>query len=236
MILLATRSVYADCVSISNATKCARIPSSSYDIIVRAAVGDYTDGSWRTVRHYFINDEFVQGHYFSGTSATLTAEGSNMTVTCHVSSPLVLTLSLYGDLFGSSNPYEICARYMMLATMRDISDISKLPGDECPDGFYTVPYDISCGAGFVDVADIPSCDDDTSGDFCVIMDVIPCASGISVLRTGTGLSFSLWAEKYTTPAICVLHNETTCYVNLEQGESTNSINVNYNGIIYHAIN
>ena len=45
---------------------------------------------------------------------------------------------------------------------------------------------------------------------------------------------SLWAEKYTVPAINVSYNGGICYVNLKQGHSKNAININYRGDIYHA--
>lgn len=53
---------------------------------------------------------------------------------------------------------------------------TALPGDACPDGFYTVPYDVSCGEGMIDTADIPNCDDDTSGEYCLISDGVSCES------------------------------------------------------------
>lgn len=229
----------AQCVSSNDIVKCARIPISGYNILVRGRNGDYTDASWRFIRYYFINGEFTPGHYFSGTSATKTkAENGSTYVTCYISSPLILKLSLLGDEFDLSNPYEICAQGIASAVQREMSDISKLPDDVCPDGFYTVPYDVSCGVGRVEVSNIPQCDTDMSGEFCLIGGDVaaPCAAGVTTLRTGTGLTIPLWAEKATTPALHVRYNGTVCYINLEPGNAPNSINVEYGGVVYHTVN
>lgn len=198
--------------------------------------GDFTENTWRFILTDYDDEGIIPKHYYSGTYATFIENyrSGESKVDCYITSPFVATLTGYGN-YNTSNPYEICAKWLNWSIERELSDISRLPGDKCPDGFYTVPYDISCGEGFVDDTDIPSCNDDTSGTFCMVPGTVPCTSGVTQLRTSTGLSFSLWAEKYTTPAICVMYNNTICYINLVQGSAANSINVNYNGTIYHTV-
>lgn len=222
----------SDCVSTADITKCARIPENfQADMFLVGGRGDYTDNSWRTIRNYWRDGESVGGHYYSGTQAV--ANGS--IVTCYMTSPFVATITL--DVEGNTtNPYRNCGPFMQDGVYRSMSDITKLPDDVCPDGFYTVPYDISCGEGFVDTTDVPSCADDTSGDFCSTVNRLPCTSGLSVLRTGSGLSYQLWAEKYTEPSLCVAYNGQVCYISLAPGKAQDALNLNYNGSVFHAIN
>ncbi len=61
-----------------------------------------------------------------------------------------------------------------------------------------------------------------------------CASGITKLRTSTGVSIPLFAEQNTSPSIFVLNNGgDVCYADLVEGEEDYSINVDYNGMTYH---
>ena len=62
-----------------------------------------------------------------------------------------------------------------------------------------------------------------------------CELGISNFKTSTGLSFSLYAEKYTEPSLVVGYNDGKCYGKLETGRVTGTINVNYNGTVYHLV-
>ena len=62
-----------------------------------------------------------------------------------------------------------------------------------------------------------------------------CELGISNFKTSTGLSFSLYAEKYTEPSLVVGYNDGKCYGKLETGKATGAINVNYNGMVYHLV-
>ena len=55
------------------------------------------------------------------------------------------------------------------------------------------------------------------------------------LKTGTGLSFPLFATKVTSVAINIRQNGVTCYVPLEAGNGdTGSLNLTYNNTTYHA--
>ncbi|MDO4423287.1 MAG: hypothetical protein Q4C08_00625 [Pseudomonadota bacterium] len=62
-----------------------------------------------------------------------------------------------------------------------------------------------------------------------------CELGISNFKTSTGLSFSLYAEKYTEPSLVVGYNDGKCYGKLEAGKATGTINFNYNGAVYHLV-
>ena len=67
------------------------------------------------------------------------------------------------------------------------------------------------------------------GDECVPL----CAVGITKLNTSNGLSYNIYASKYTTPAINILYNNTVCYMNLESGNATDAINIQYGDMVYH---
>ncbi|MBO5740171.1 MAG: hypothetical protein J6R52_03840 [Alphaproteobacteria bacterium] len=62
-----------------------------------------------------------------------------------------------------------------------------------------------------------------------------CELGISNFKTSTGLSFALYAEKYTEPSLVVGYNDGKCYGKLETGKATGTINFNYNGMVYHLV-
>ncbi len=62
-----------------------------------------------------------------------------------------------------------------------------------------------------------------------------CELGISNFKTSTGLSFALYAEKYTEPSLVVGYNDGKCYGKLETGRATGTINFNYNGTVYHLV-
>lgn len=114
---------------------------------------------------------------------------------------------------------------------------TALEGDICPDGFFTVPWESWCGEGMVNVSDAVSCDSDlTDAMYCLMpMDEVLCETGVSNLKTSTGLSFSLYAEKYTEPSLAVQYNGQICWAKLEAGQASNSINVNYQDTIYHVV-
>lgn len=136
----------------------------------------------------------------------------------------------------TSNPYEACSRFLRFSLFRSLSNVAVASVDVCPDGFYTVPYEIDCGEGMVDVADVAHCDEDTSGDYCLMSpSAAPCAAGITMLRTGTGVSIPLWAEKSTQPSLCVKYNDAICYGNLEQGQAAGAINIKHDGVVYHLV-
>ena len=82
----------------------------------------------------------------------------------------------------------------------------------CPTGFIAVEYD-----GFMPA---------TSG---------ACPAGVSSLNVSGGLRFLLYSERGTTPALCVKYNDMTCYADLERGNTTDAINVNYSAVVYHTV-
>lgn len=69
----------------------------------------------------------------------------------------------------------------------------------------------------------------------IVLDEVPCELGISKLVLSTGAAFRLYAEKYTEPSLVVGYNDGKCYGKLEAGKATGTINVNYNGTVYHLV-
>ncbi len=221
-------SVFAGCVSVEKITKCARLPEYfSWGFV--GGFSKYTDVSWEIVYSDVV--------YF-GNSAECTNNKFGSSCRCEVDGPFDATILFSTGPMLFDSAYQACAEMYMGEMIEGYTFNAKLDNDVCPDGFYTVPYNVSCGEGLVDVADVPYCDDDMSGDFCLIGGVPavqPCAAGITTLRTGTGLSIPLWAERGTEPSLCVKYNDTVCYGNLEPGQAANTINVNYNGVVYHMV-
>lgn len=62
-----------------------------------------------------------------------------------------------------------------------------------------------------------------------------CELGISKLYTSNGLSFPLYAEPYTEPAINISYDDGICYLKLESGTGQNTINLIFNNEPYHVI-
>lgn len=213
--------VYAECVSVKDVTKCARLPERFSIAFTRG--GTYTDDSWSVEFNDIV---------YSGNGAEYDSRGYR----CVVNSPFNAVIQFVSGpiVFGSA--YEACANMFHGEMTIGFTVDGRLDDDMCPDGFYTVPYEISCGEGFVDATNVPRCADDMSGDFCLLSaSAAPCAAGVTTIRTGTGVVVSLWAEKTTQPSLCVKYNDTICYANLEIGTATEAININYNGVIYHTV-
>ena len=172
----------------------------------------------------------VMVFHILGRPSTVTAK-----TTCVITSPF--NANAFGAKLVVAGDISTGAAICSTPDVWDVSDwgvqATALDGDTCPDGFFTVPYEKTCGTGMVNTADVPNCADDTSGEYCLVTLVKPCELGISALKTSSGLSFALYAEKYTTPAINIGYNGGMCYANLEPGQSAGAINVSYNGQIYH---
>lgn len=219
----------AECVSVGAVTKCARLPESIGVQWLESEVSDtvYDSNGWGGI---------YNGHMISGTG-TNSGSGTEQETTCMIDWPFsAVGACLFNPMFDTENGNYNCANAIDACDMGlDFDAATQLDGDECPDGFYTVPYDVSCGDGLVDTADIPYCNVDTNGDFCLILLAQPCTAGITTIRTGTGVSIPLWAEKSTSPSLCVKYNDTVCYGNLEPGQATGSININYEDQVYHLV-
>lgn len=97
----------------------------------------------------------------------------------------------------------------------------------CPDGTYSIGGAYECTA----CASVP-CEPTTGAP---VVTEIACGIGIERIVVSTGLSFALYAEKYTDPSIVIRYNDNLCYGKLESGAGTNSINVKYNNKTYHMI-
>ncbi len=97
----------------------------------------------------------------------------------------------------------------------------------CPDGTYSDGGDFECSA----CATTPC--DPTTGNPIVTQRL--CEIGVGTIKTSTGLSFALYAEKYTEPSLVVGYNGGKCYGKLEAGNAAGTLNFNYNGTLYHLV-
>ena len=147
----------AECTQTANVTKCAQIPESFP--IGRTQPGSYTDSSWSVTFNNVI---------YSGNNATCTAYVGGSECSCEFNSPFMGTVVFATGPMSFSSPYQACANMYDGEIAISLSIDNKLHDDICPDGFFSVPYDVSCGDGLIDVSDIPECDNDTSGDYCFI--------------------------------------------------------------------
>lgn len=115
-------------------------------------------------------------------------------------------MGTYSDTPGASSP-DVC--------------------QSCPDGTYSPGGESEC----LECAVVP-CDSTTGNP---IVSERLCEIGVGAIKTSTGLSFSLYAEKYTEPSLVVGYNDGKCYGKLEAGKATGSINFNYNDTVYHLV-
>ncbi len=232
----------------SGVTKCAKLPD--YDSVAgpfgTMIMGSYISGmvfsepvaqdeeNWTHVRNDVPIAGIVEGYNVS-------KMGPNYihTVYCKTTSPFAVVFTLdKRSSVDTLNPAEICANADAVGFTNENGVITSVPvaldGDKCPSGFYTVPYNYSCGVGKVDVTDVPGCDEATDSS-CLLITDTPCEMGFSMIRTSTGLTIPLWAEKYTTPAIHVAYNGGVCYAKLEPGNTAETLNVSYGGAIFHTV-
>lgn len=236
------------CAVPTDFVKCARLPMITYvkNTINPSVYAHITDGTeaddtnWTHFRNGvpvtgFAENIVINERTFSTTLYSTSAD-------CVVTSPFVTTfeavpmratspqsgaracVTAVKTAEATSFPYE--ASLKVAATAQD--------GDTCPDGFFTVPYESWCGDGMVNIADVPSCDEDISGEYCLMPVLKPCTSGISRLRTSNGVSVPLFAEKSTLPSLAVKYNGITCFANFEPGTADGTINVVFDGQVYHA--
>ena len=226
--LFLVRGAFAECVSVDRVAKCVTFDMTMMDYDSFSAneeTGTWTAIAWGALRS-------GSGFYKIPLSGRVEKE-TETTANCFISSPFNIN---YTNMIEPGGSFA-AACVDKFDNDLSLTGATKLPGDTCPDRFYTVPYDVSCGEGMVDVADVAHCDEDTSGDYCLIgeVPVIPCAAGITTLRTGTGVSIPLWAERGTEPSLCVKYNDMVCYANLEVGQAAGAINVNYGDAVYHTV-
>lgn len=219
--------IIGDCISARKITKCARFPDEG------ALSGGSGNGS------VFVNGEIWSSTFSRYSDITMygVAEitqgiengcGPMGGVFCKVTKPFFATTVCHD--YSGDEPAEYCANNAFM-----LHDYVALPDDNCPDGFFTVPSENSCADGYVMYKGIPKCDEDTTGVYCLIGDLpsAQCGAGLTVLRTSTGVSVPLWAEKQTMPALHIRYNGDVCYANLEPGQSSDTLNVRYNGSVYH---
>lgn len=107
----------------------------------------------------------------------------------------------------------------------------------------------SCPTGYDSLWAYQSCTATTSESLCTTLCnggmlqttagycAAACSAGFTTLRTSTGLIFTTYGTRTTTPSIVVANEAgTQCYVNLAPGSTTNAIHVRYNDTVYHTTN
>lgn len=240
------------CASTGQYQKCARLPNLSYN-------GNSTDiGEYANITVGTAVDDTKWTHFRNGVSVAGYAENVSVTewpmgyttlyqisADCVVTEPFSLVYrATTGRSTSMRSGAEACIQVaqttdlLTYALEAPVTVAATAPnGDTCPDGFFTVPWESWCGEGMVNIADAPNCDDDTSGEYCLIAsDKVACESGISNIKTSAGVIVPLYAEKYTEPALAVRYNGLVCYANLAPGQSAGAINVRYNDAVYHTEN
>ena len=107
----------------------------------------------------------------------------------------------------------------------------------CPTGYVSysrslqLQLAISCPSGTTDIGGLTgSCD--TSPNTCMTDYV--CESGVSKLKTSTGVSAPLYSQQVTIPSLHVSVGGKVCHTPLIAGKATGAININYNNTIYRA--
>ena len=235
------------CASTGQYQKCARLPlvhgyhANTNGVYAHISKGTALDEmNWTSFR----NGAPVVGTASVDSSGTSFGNMRYIDALCTVTSPFYTSFihtRRYKASTTAPTAASICAGLETLSglfmelPMRDLA--VALDGDTCPDGFFTVPWESWCGEGMVNIADVPNCDDDTSGEYCLIAsDKVACESGVSNIKTSAGVIVPLYAEKYTEPALAVRYNGLVCYANLADGQSAGAINVKYNGAVYHTEN
>ena len=173
---------FAECVSVDTLTKCARLPTE-FRLFNVGWEGDYTDSSWSII---------YDGVVYSGNSAECMRIDYSYSCQCVVNSPFNAVIKFLPGPMRFGTAYEACSGMGQGELVESYVFDGRLDGDMCPDGFYTVPYDMSCGEGFIDVAGVPECKNDVSGDYCLRpSSAVPCEAGVTTIRTGTGVSVPL---------------------------------------------
>ena len=106
---------------------------------------------------------------------------------------------------------------------RDVPSTEVIASGECP-------------VGYTSYAEVDECKSDSVG-LCWLVERLRdlCGAGVSSLKTSGGVSFPLYSDKLTSPSICIKYNDVICYVDLEAGKASGMINVEYNGVVYHAV-
>lgn len=228
LIVLMTGSTYAECKSTPGTTKCFKV--AELEMVEASIISRNEDTlTWLfTVRML----DGQAGQLYTVPVTGYSESGNTGNITCHITHPFNLTFKTYSQ--PMSTPIDDCANGIEMQ-QADMIRSSALTNETCPSGFYTMPYDESCGPGLVETENIAICDNDTSGRFCLIQNQIPCQSGISTLQTTSGINIPLWADKYTEHSLAILYNTTTCHISLAPGTGTNTINILYQDQTYHAI-
>lgn len=107
----------------------------------------------------------------------------------------------------------------------------------CPTGYMSYNRSLqlslatTCPSGTTDIGSLPnSC---ASAPTQCMPDYV-CESGVSALKTNTGLSVPLYSQSVTTPSLHVSVGDKVCHTPLLTGTATGAINVKYNNTNYYA--
>ena len=205
LIVLMTGSTYAECKSTPGTTKCFKV--AALEMVEASIISRNEDTlTWLfTVRML----DSQAGQLYTVPVTGYSESGNTVNTTCHITHPFNLTFKTYSE--PMSTPIDDCANGIEMQ-QADMIRSSALTNETCPSGFYTMPYDESCGPGLVETENIAICDNDTSG-----------------------INIPLWADKYTEQSLAILYNTTTCHISLAPGTGTNTINILYQDQTYHAI-
>ena len=115
--------------------------------------------------------------------------------------------------------------------------------DTCPSGYvqlnkpnYIISLTDSCPTGYALVGGenpVVNCTDTTSKVCMFFADF--CKTGVTKLKTSTGVVNKLYDTKTTTPSLVVKTSGGLCYGNLASGSAKNAVNIKYNGNVYHVV-
>lgn len=112
----------------------------------------------------------------------------------------------------------------------------------CPSGYtqlnknYVISLSDSCPTGYSSVGGenpVVNCTDTTSKVCMFFADF--CKTGVTKLKTSTGVVNKLYDTKTTTPSLVVKTSGGLCYGNLASGSAKNAVNIKYNGNVYHVV-
>lgn len=167
----------AECVSVDSVTKC---------VALRTNVKSYTSAGKCTVHDGILSDVLIDpdtGYAFPITATVeCAAKGGTGTIGLQsswyvINNPFSVELALPFYWLSSTSKCDTeCPPGPWPTGLSWSENVTQLSDDECPDGFYTISYDVACGEGFVDISDVPDCSENTSGTSCYIEKGIPCGT------------------------------------------------------------
>ena len=115
--------------------------------------------------------------------------------------------------------------------------------DTCPSGYvqlnkpnYIISLTDSCPSGYSKVlGENPLVNCRYSSNKVCMFFADFCKTGVTKLKTSTGVVNKLYDTKTTTPSLVVKTSGGLCYGNLSSGSAKNAVNIKYNGNVYHVV-